>query len=94
MPPTNPQTAPITVPTASDPPARRLLDRFAERQLAAQQPAVDQPLLAALEHLGQRRPELARLRDQRRNHQQPEADQHADEAEVDDEDRRPPRQPP
>ncbi len=71
--------------------SRRLRHGLANAQLTAEQPAIDQPRLRPVEHVRKRRPERTRLVDERRDHQQTDTDDDADEAYVDDEDGGPSR---
>ena len=71
---------------------RRPRHRLLHRQRLGQQPLLDQERLRPVEHVGQRAPQLPGLMHDRRHDQEADADQHADDEEVQDEDRQPARE--
>jgi hypothetical protein len=93
MPPATLPAARATRPTASPPGARRPLHRLAHRQVFLQPSLADQELLCALEHLGPLIPQRLRLLHERREDEDEDQRDRAQNREIQHEDREPPRHP-
>ena len=67
----------------------RVLDGFSDRHPLPEDALRDKKVLRRIEHVRQRRPQLLRLMVQRRSDQEPDADEYADDEEIENEYREP-----
>lgn len=73
---------------------RSITNRFLQRNAVIEQPITQEECLRPIEPIGYPRPELLGLPDERRNDQQTDQSQRADDDYVHNENRQPPRKPP